>query len=194
MHATIHALRAALVLSVGLLLGCGTSSNNGSDGGTDAGNGSKVEDYVPASGEIAGWTEDTSRGQAGVEAAYTVDDGVALIDGALDPFVDTGKWVSMAIEYYMNGDNRIQLSLFEMQDAAGAAQIYNYLEGHPEGTPWETSDISGADESRIANQGAYWQIHAIKGKYLAETLTEPRSTETESVAKDFAAAVLDKLP
>ena len=176
----------ACLLAVSLLafVGCGSSD--------DPDPVKKVEEFIPGSGSIAGWTEDTSKGEVGVEAAYTKDDGEMLINGALDPFVDTGKWVAFAIEYYVNGDTTIQLSIFEMTDAAGASEIYTHLATHPEGISWE--DITMGDAGRMAEMATNWLIQTTKGKYFVETVTMPRSADTEQPAKDFASAVLALLP
>ena len=185
MSKTLKILLASfLALSLCTAIGCGSSDDTEPE--------KKLEDYMPASGAISGWTEDLSQGEAGVEAAYTVDDGEMMINGALDPFVDTGKWAALAIEYYVNGETTIQLRIFEMTDAAGAAEVFEHLATHPEGIPW--ADITLGDEGRMAEMATNWLLHTTHGKYFVETTTMPRSADTEQPAMDFAAAVLNGLP
>ena len=176
-------LACLLAMSLLAFVGCGSSDDPDPE--------KKLEELIPASGAITGWTEDTSQGEAGVEVAYTKDDAEMLINGALDPFVDTGKWVAYACEYYVNGETTIQLQIFEMTDAMGASEIYTYLATHPEGVSWV--DITMGDAGRMAELSS-WRIQTIKGKYFVETITMPRGVDTEQPAKDFASAVLALLP
>ncbi len=177
-------LACLLAMSLVAFVGCGSSDDPDPE--------KKLEDYIPATDDIAGWTEDIGHGEVGVEAAYTQDEGEMLIDGALDPFVDTGKWAALAIEYYVNGETSIQLSVFEMTDTAGVSEVYAYLATHPEGINW--TDTTLGEQGRIAEMATNWLIQTTKGKYFVETVTMPRSPETEQPAKDFASAVLALLP
>jgi len=175
-----------VLLGAGLVLfGC-SGDGNGQE--------QPIEDLMPAGGEVSGWDEDTSMGAPGVESAHTQAEGEELINGALDPFTDTGKWVAMAIEYYVNGDMTAELQMHEMEDAASCEGIYTYLEGHPEGTPWEQEGPGVGEASRWADQGPYWLIHVRKGKYFFSINFAPGDDASKTPATGFATAVAAGLP
>jgi hypothetical protein len=56
----------------------------------DASAGKKVEEYVPAPGEVSGWVEDDQAGKPGVEAAYDDAAILAIIDGHHAPYQKEG--------------------------------------------------------------------------------------------------------
>jgi hypothetical protein len=202
MKTTAHWLSCFVCILALLAPACSGSSDGDEDGNNtqDTNNGDdqdqqkKVEDFMPASGEIPGWEEDTSQGEPGLQAAYTRDDGELLINGALDPFTDTGKWVGMVIEYYINGDMSVELHLYEVEDAATMEGVYAFMETHPDGTPWEAEGPGLGDESRWADQGPYWLLHVRVGKYLILANFRPGDDTGKEPAKAFVGAVVDKLP
>lgn len=179
----------AILLAVGLpcaLWACGGGGGNGT---------LPVEQYLPASGEVTGWVEDTTaanNGAAGPEVCRQADGIPDFINGAIDPFVDTGAWVGVAWEFYVNGNRTVEVRLYELGNQAACQQVFTYLETHPEGVPWQPVSLGQA--GRMADQGPYWKTHARQGNYFLETFTFPGDEATEAPARDFAAAILAKLP
>ena len=164
---------------------CGSSGNGNGDG--------SVKDYLPASGEITGWAEDTDKGEAGPEETTDVAIATYWVNGAMDRFVATGGWVAVAQEFYRNAtDVRISLFIYEMSDTAKAGEVYAAMEDYS-GVVWtDTAFGGGEDNGRFGAVYMYCYSNTTKGKYFIETTTQPEAAETE--AKDFMKAVLDKLP
>jgi hypothetical protein len=182
--------RTLAILAV-VLLACPFAACGG--GGND--NPDPVESYVPISGEVGGWLEDTgaaNNGAAGAEVCRQATGIPDFIDGAIDPFVDTGAWVAVAWEFYINGTITLELRLYEMGNATACQEVYDYLATHPEGVAWESVTLGQA--GRTADQGPYWKTHARKGNYFIETFTFPGDADTRPAALDFAGAVLAGLP
>ena len=164
---------------------CGSSGNGN-------GNGS-VKDYLPASGEITGWAEDTAKGEAGPEETTDLAVATYWVNGAMDRFDTTGGWVALAQEFYKNAtDMEISLHIYEMSDASKADEVYVAMEDYA-GVTWTDTDFAGGeDNGRYGTVYMYSYADATKGKYFIETTTKPEDAETE--AKDFIKAVLLKLP
>lgn len=165
-----------------LLANCGSSGGGNKD----------VIDYLPASGEISGWVEDTDKGEAGPESTSDVQEATMWVDGAMDLFTATGGWVALAREFYKNGETRISLFIYEMSDETTAVQVYDTMASYS-GVSW--SDFSfdgGEDRGRFGTIYTDCYADAVKGKYFVETWTEPETAEAE--AKAFTKAVLLKLP
>jgi hypothetical protein len=162
---------------------CGSSGNGGGS----------VKDYLPASGEITGWAEDTDKGEPGPEETEDVAIASIWVNGAIDRFVATGGWVALAQEFYKNAsDMEISLHIYEMTDAAKAGEVYAAMEDYV-GLTWADTDFgAGEDNGRWGPTYMYSYADATKGKYFVETTTMPETAETE--AKDFMKAVLNKLP
>ena len=160
----------------------------GSSGGDDK----NVIDYLPASGEISGWVEDTAKGEAGPESTSTIQDATLWVDGAMDLFTATGGWVALAREFYVNGGTRISLFIYEMSNATIAGQVYDTMASYS-GVQWSDFSFDGGE-----NLGRFGTIYhdcyadAVKGKYFLETWTEPETADAD--AKAFMKAVLQKLP
>lgn len=174
------------ILLAGVLAVSACSSGNGNGDGS-------VKDYLPASGEITGWAEDTLKGEPGPEETTEVDIATNWVNGAIDRFVATGGWVALAQEYYKNAsDVEISLHIFEMTDAAKADEVYVAMEDYS-GIDWTDTAFGGGEANgRFGTVYTYCYADATKGKYFIETTTKPVTAETE--AKDFIKAVLDKLP
>jgi len=189
MSRTILIALSLLSLVAGLAAGCG-SSNNGDE--------VKLVDLLPASGEVAGWTENTARGEEGPEVTETVEGATAWVDGAMDGFVESGGWVALAREFYQNGDLLIELYIHEWTDAAAAATGYDDLAQYHSGDIPNWTDVSlGAGEAACHTAQVvafYWYLDAHKDKYLIEMTTAPDDVEgAEQAAEDFATAVLNKI-
>jgi hypothetical protein len=83
----------------------------------------KVERYVPGSNEVPGWAEDTAIGQPGVEAGYSYDEIVAIIDGSQEPYAQAGC-VGFAKQDYKKGSFTLNLLVWQMKDTAAAQTIF----------------------------------------------------------------------
>jgi len=150
-----------------------------------------VMDLLPESGEISGWLENTDWGNPGPEGTDDLSVATMWVDGAMDIFTSAGGWVALAREFYINGDTRISLFIYEMSNATTAGQVYDSIELYS-GVQW--SDFSfggGEDRGRFGTIYTECYADAVKGKYFAETRTEPETAETE--AKYFIKSVLDKI-
>lgn len=171
-------LALALVFSA-----CGSSGNGGGS----------VKDYLPASGEITGWAEDTEKGEVGPEETDDVAVATNWVNGAIDRFVATGGWVALAQEYYKNAsDVEISLHIYGMATAAKADEVYAAMEDYTGVTWTDTAFGGGESNGRFGVVFTYCYADATKGKYFLETTTKPNTAETE--AKDFIKAVLNKMP
>lgn len=162
------------------------------DCGSSGGGDKNVIDYLPASGEISGWAEDTNKGEAGPESTSSLQDATLWVDGAMDLFTATGGWEALAREFYINGDTRISLFIYEMSNETTAEQVYDTMESYS-GVSW--SDFSfdgGEDRGRFGTIYTDCYADAVKGKYFIETWTEPETADAD--AKAFTKAVLLKLP
>lgn len=181
-RAYILCILLALVLVVPA---CG-SSGNGNGGGS-------VKDFLPASGEITGWAENTDKGEPGPEETTDVAVATIWVNGAIDRFVATGGWVALAQEFYKNAsDVEISLYIYEMSDSAKADEVYMAMEDYS-GVSWTDTDFGGGqDNGRFGSVFTYSYADATKGEYFIETTTRPSDAETE--AKDFMKAVLNKIP
>ena len=167
-----------------LLAACGSSG-----GGQQV----SLEDLFPASGEISGWEEDTAQGAAGPEVTSDRATAYEWADGAMDTFDQVGGWVALGREFYVKGDTKVELDIFEMTDEQKAAEVYRQLAGYS-GISWEDFDF-GAGQS-LGRFGCatpfYCGANAVKGKYFVETQTEPHTAEAD--AKAFFTAVLQRIP
>lgn len=175
-----------ILLAVALLApACGSSGNGNGDG--------SVKDYLPASGEITGWAENTDKGEPGPEETADMATATLWVDGAMAIFEDTGGWVALAQEFYRNAsDMEITLYIFEMTDSTKAEEVYTAMESY-EGITWTDTAFGGGESAgRFGTVYTFCYADAAKGKYFLETVTKPVTAETE--AKDFIKAVLLKLP
>jgi len=171
-----------ILLAALMLPACGSSSSSDSP-----------KDYLPASGEITGWAEDADKGEPGPEETDDLAVATIWVNGAIDHFVATEGWVSLAREFYKNAsDVEISLHIYMMNSDAKAGEVYAAIEGYT-GVTWTDTDFGGGEsEGRFGVVFTYCYADAIKGKYFLETTTKPTTAETE--AKDFMKAVLNKIP
>lgn len=162
-------------------------------GSSDDGNGGSVKDYLPASGEITGWAENTDRGEPGPEETADMATATLWVNGAMVIFDETDGWVALAQEFYRNAsDMEISLYIFEMTDATKADEVYTAMESY-EGITWTDTTFDGGESAgRFGTVYTYFYADATKSKYFIETVTKPVTAETE--ARDFTKAVLLKLP
>jgi len=179
----------ALGLTVALAgAGCGSSSEPDKT----------LKDFLPASGDVPGWLENTDRGEVGVETTVDPTEATDWVNGAMDLFLQSGGWKGLGREFYINGQQRINLVIHEWIDAAAATKGYQDLDTyHADDIPDWTDLSLGAGETgcRIGRVGSYyWYVNAQKSKYLIETTTEPSDAAAETAAKDFVEAVLNKIP
>ena len=175
---------SVLLSSLLAVVGCGSS-----------GGGEQVDlvDLLPASGQISGWQEDTSRGEAGPEVTSDLAEATMWVDGAMDTFTATGGWVALAQEFYVNGEITIDLHIFEMSDADKASAVYDALADYS-GISWTDESYGGGEAKGRFGCTApfYCGADAQKGKYFIETNTKPATAESE--AKALMSAVLQQIP
>lgn len=182
-----HMLVCILAAIALIVQACGSSGN---------GDGKSVGEYLPASDELTGWTEDTSLGEPGPEETTEESVATGWVNGAIVGFIDTGGWVALALEHYQNADYKTKLSIYEMSDSTAATAAYDFMSTYNASVPW-ADESYGAGESvgRFGTIGTYYcYANAVKGKYFVETTTEPIGETTEVLAKEFFTAVLNKLP
>lgn len=173
---------AALAVSA-----CGSDNGNG--------NGPDLEEFLPASGEVTGWAEDTNKGETGPEV--TSDEQIAVVDwalnGALEKFVATGGWKAVAREFYINAtDDRIALYIHEMSETT-VADAYDIIKEDYASASWADYDYgAGQDLGAFGAVYTYGYAIATKGKYFIDATVEPAAIEDD--AKAFLTAVLNKIP
>ena len=126
----------------------------------------KVEKYVPADNEVPGWVEDPSK-PAGVQAGYTKEEIVALIDGHQDPF-DAKGCDGYAKQDYMKGSMKMILEVWDMTSASGAMDMFNYEKTDRETQAGLTYEIipNAGDATAIAHDEPKWRAHCAKGEYI----------------------------
>jgi hypothetical protein len=184
---------AWLCLAIGLVwtAGCGSSA--------DPDPGKTLAELLPASGEVTGWQENTDRGEPGPETTTDSTQATDWVNGAMDLFLQSGGWAGLGREFYTNGELRINLVIHEWTDSAAATKGYQDLATyHVDDIPDWTDVSLGSGEAacRMGKVGSfYWYVNAHKSKYLVETTTEPANdAAAETAAREFAAAVMAKLP
>ena len=176
----------------------------GDQGGGDGTTTQKVEAYAPADNEISGWTEDTSKGAAGVEAGYTKTDIEALINGKHDPYHAEGS-DGFAMEYYKKDlgsgcQGKLTLYLWDMTTAAGAKNMFdkNKSDGETQaGLTFE--DITGVVTQGIIAFDAIYIAYAHKNDYILQISAQPSDvtacgTLLKDDVKTWAQTVTQKLP
>jgi hypothetical protein len=159
----------------------------------------KVEKYVPASNEVAAWVEDTNLGPAGVEAGYTYDDIVAIIDGSQEPYADAGC-VGFAKQDYKKDTFTLGLMIWEMKDNAAAKKMFDKDKGDLSSEGFiNTEDIACIyDGSVIGNDRQMWKGYVYKSQYLFKFVGICSKSSEAPALKDqmlpFINALADKLP
>jgi hypothetical protein len=178
----------ALLATLALAAGCGGDDDT-----------VLIEDLCPADGEIAGFTEDTGAGAAGLEVADTSLEIEAMIDGDAVPFDEAG-FVVFAREFYTDGASYdVQQRVYQMPSAEVAAQLYADLVAERDlysSNSW--TDVAVGQGGRIADtNGTTWWLNAHDGVFYFEVRVN-QATASDSVsrghAEAFAAAVADKIP
>lgn len=166
--------------------GCGSDNGNG---------GPSLEEFLPASGEVTGWAEDTAKGETGPEV--TSEEQIAVIDwalnGALEKFVATGGWKAVAREFYINAtDDKIALYIHEMSETT-TTDAYDIIKEDYASASWADYDYgAGQDQGAFGAVYTYGYAIATKGKYFIDATVEPAAIEDD--AKAFLTAVLNKIP
>lgn len=194
---------ALLLLSAPFFISCSDPSAS-SDGSTcparKAGQAQdKVEKYVPADNEVAGWVEDPAVGAAGVEAGYTYDEIVAIIDGSQEPYAAAGC-KGFAKQDYKKGTFTFTLEIWEMKDTATAKSMFDTDKANlaNDGIANSESIPCVYDASVIGNDSQMWKGYFYKSQYITKFVSRCATTgdvpalKTEAIAlvKDVA----DKLP
>jgi hypothetical protein len=163
-----------------VIAGCGSS-----------GPGPTVRDFLPKSGAIPGWQEDTSQGESPLKVFTDQQAARAYFNDALDPFLEAG-WVAAALDSYVNGERSVLLILHQMESQEAAIEVFTRLQDDPAGTAWQGLELE--DRGRISNQGTYWLIHARRDRFFFEASCEPGDAQTRPEAVSFANAVAAGLP
>jgi hypothetical protein len=155
-----------------------------------------VGDYLPAENEVAGWIEDTSRGEPGPESTTDYTIAAQWINGAMERFDANDTWAGLAMEYYINGSMRIKLYIVEMTDAAACTTAYASMEDYSGINNWVDNTFGGsATAGRTGTVFNNWYADAHKGNYFIEIDADPTSEAgLAEAAEAFTAAVLNKLP
>jgi hypothetical protein len=171
--------KSALFVAL-LVVACGGSSSE-----------KALRELLPASGEITGWVEDTSRGEAGPEETSELTVAYDWVDGAMDKFKLHG-WEALAREYYKNSDMKLTLYIYRMSSTQNAEAVYQAIADYS-GVEWTDTQFGGGEsKGRFGVIYTYCYADAVKGKYFLESSATPGSAET--AAKDFFRAALKKIP
>lgn len=158
-------------------------------GGDDGPGETKFEDLFPASSAIGSWTEDSSKGGAGVEVASTDKAVTDLINGDADPFTKRG-FASFGRQYYTDGTYSLELRIWQMTDATKSTEVYDALptEDARYGGDWET--LSMGDAARITDRGSSWTLHARKAAYFLEATVGPKDDTSKGSVSSFMSTVI----
>ncbi len=192
-----------LLLCASALAACGTSST--SDNGNN-GTATTLLSCFPKSGEVTGWTEDTTRtnhdgtasNASGPDSVTTVEAAVALIDGSFEKFKTTGGWVKMATEYYKDSNNmRILLSIHEYSTTEATAPIMTIFTNET----YTTTSLGAGELGAMKYSSAPLTVDVIgrKGKFFFSVLMDSNTgsisnmTQAETLATAFATAVANKI-
>jgi hypothetical protein len=127
----------------------------------------RVADYVPAPHEVAGWAEDPEVGAVGVEAGYTLEAILAIIDGLHDPYFKAGCR-GFAKQDYRKGDFTLALYLWEMTAASGAHTMFSVDQRADEtDSSLEFAPVAGVlDRAVIAQQPPSWKVYGYRSQYV----------------------------
>ncbi|HEY3352397.1 MAG TPA: hypothetical protein VGQ83_04045 [Polyangia bacterium] len=178
--------RLSLLAVLALLaVSCGSESSSGG-----------VASFFPADNEVAGWTEDTTLGQPGVEVFATKATAEGVIDGDVEPFAAVG-FTSFARNYYVNAAYKIELRVWDMGTATKNTALYDDLVASDplySANTWEAQSIG--DAGRIADLGSNWWVNARKGQYYVEVKINQTSSGDAAARADgiaFLTAVVAKI-
>ena len=153
----------------------------------------QLADVLPLGGEITGWDEDTSRGEAGHESATDVAMGKNLINGAIVSIDEIGSWDGLVLEYYQNANNtKISAFVVEMSTRSLGAKAYDEMFEYNPNFDWaNTSFGGGEDQGRAGPDIEEWYADIQKGRYFLQFAAKPKA-EVDS-AKSFITAVLNRI-
>ena len=166
------------------IISCGSSD--------DSKESKSLGEYLPVGGEITGWDENTLMGEEGIETTTDLSVATYWVNGAMDRYTKTGGWVSLAREFYTNGEIKISLFIYEMSNKEKASTVFTELEDYT-GVNWQDFEFGGGENNgRFGIIHTYAYTNATKGKYLVETQTMPETAEAQ--AKSFCKTILERLP
>lgn len=170
------------------------------EGGVDAPTTQKVETYVPADNDVAGWVEDTSVGQPGVEAAYTDKEIEDIINGHHQAYAAEGT-TGFAKQEYKKGNGSISLQIWEMNTATGATNMFDKNKSDGEtNSGWTFETVAGVADAAIiiTAYDAGWVIYGRKGPYIYEVVAVTSQAGEEATLKTeveaFIAFLASNLP
>lgn len=155
------------------------------EGGVDAPTKQKVEAYVPADNDVAGWVEDTSVGKPGVEAAYTDKEIEDIINGHHQAYATEGT-TGFAKQEYKKGNGSISLQIWEMNTATGATNMFDKNKSDGEtNSGWTFETVAGVADAAIiiTAYDAGWVIYGRKGPYIYEVVAVTSQAGEEAALK-----------
>lgn len=158
------------------------------EAGVDAPTKQKVENYVPKDNDVAGWVEDTSVGQPGVESGYTDKDIEDIIDGHHQAYAAEGT-TGFAKQEYKKGNGSISLQIWEMNTPTGATNMFNKNKTDGEtNSGWTFVDMTGVADAAIIIDAydAGWVIYGRKGPYVYEVVAATSQAGEEAALKTEA--------
>lgn len=156
-----------------------------------------IESLIPASGEIAGWSEDAAAGAPGVEVGKTPAEVEAKIDGDAEPF-SAKSFVAWARQHYAKDGYQLELRIWQMKDDATAAALYDDLVVSVSlysALTW--SNVTVGDAGRVADSGTTWWANSRKKAYLVEARIQQKMAADPTAraeVESFAKAVVAKIP
>ena len=172
------------VLAVFALAACGGGSSS---------SGPDIKSFFPADNEVSGWTKDSAKPlQVGVGASGAT----GLVDGAANPFIGQGL-AQLALGSYVDGVERLDLRVWQMNSAAAATSVYTALlsDSLYSANSWGSCATSIGEACRIAQTtGGNWWINVRKNAYHVEATVSPSPAATSAQAETFAQAVMAKIP
>jgi hypothetical protein len=104
--------------------------------------------------------------------------------------------VRVGLEYYKNDPFSATVYIVETQSEQKASDAYVAIkEGYHFSWTDENLSLGGGESAvRIGDYNTYWLLNAHKKKYFVEVIVRPlAATNSEQTAKDFTAAVLNKI-
>lgn len=149
----------------------GPGAEAGADAAADAAQAKKVEAYIPADNDVPGWTEDTTKGKPGVEAAYDKKGIEDLINGKHDPYHAEGT-DGFAMEHYKKDfgggcTGTIKFMMWDMTKAASAKKMFEKAKKDGETMAGLTfEEIKSVKDRGIIAFDAVFEAHAYKNDYV----------------------------
>ncbi len=162
----------------------GDSAKSPADQGLDQAPRGKVEDYVPADGAVKGWQRDGA-----METAYTAKARNDLINSSNDPYEKEGT-VGLVRQVYVNGELKMVLTMWEMNTAVGAKNMYDKNVSDP-GLTFEKLEVQ--DGASIAESAPQWKAYGHKGLYVYKVMGTFTMNENKSTLKTDETAFITHL-